>query len=110
MMRVLMLVCVDPEPDKEDGPDIEEWVAKYDAAGIRIDGDRLQGPSDATVVRVRQGNTLVSDGPYAESKEWIAGYDLLEVKDWDEAIAVAAAHPMAYGGRIVLHETWPLNL
>jgi hypothetical protein len=109
-MRVLMLVCVDPNPDTEDGPDIEEWVERNDAAGVRLEGDRVQEPSDATVVKVREGTTLVSDGPYAESREWIAGYDLLEVKDWDEAIAVAAAHPMAHGGRIVLRETWPLNL
>jgi hypothetical protein len=53
-------------------------------------------------VRVRNGELLVSDGPFAETKEVIVGYDLIECADLDEAIEVARTHPMARGGRIEL--------
>ncbi len=63
----------------------------------------MLGPtSAATTVRVRNGELLVSDGPFAETKEVIVGYDLLECADLDEAIEVARTHPMARGGRLEL--------
>ena len=52
-------------------------------------------PSAATTVRVRDGELLLTDGPFAETKEVIVGFDILECADLDEAIEVAAAHPMA---------------
>ena len=59
------------------------------------------GPiEDATTVRVRNGEVLVIDGPYTESKEWIVGYDLLECEDLDQAIDYVSRHPMAHHGRI----------
>ena len=51
-------------------------------------------------MRVRNGEVLVTDGPFAETREVIVGFDLLECADLDEAIAVARAHPMARGGRL----------
>ena len=109
--RYLMLVCVDPDaevdPDGQDDPDA--WVDQMDARGIRHFGEVLQPPSDATHVRVRDGQLLVSDGPFTESKEWIAGLDLIEVSDLPEAVEVAAAHPMAAGGVIVLTPLWLLD-
>jgi hypothetical protein len=65
---------------------------------------------DATIVRKHRGELMVTDGPFTESKEWIAGYDLLDVASMDEAIAIAAAHPMARGGRIEVRAAWPLDL
>ena len=101
-MKYLMFVCTDPEPDadKADEPDIEVWVAENDAAGRRLRGAALAPKSSATTVRVRNGQLLVSDGPFAETKEVIVGFDLLECEDLDEAIEVARTHPMARGGRI----------
>jgi hypothetical protein len=101
-MKYMMFVCTDtePEPDSPDIPDIEVWVAENDAAGRRLQGAAFAPVSTATTVRVRQGQTLVSDGPFAETKELIVGFDLLECADLDEAIEVARTHPMAYGGRI----------
>ncbi|WP_341718080.1 YciI family protein [Micromonospora sp. FIMYZ51] len=103
-MKYLMLVCTDPEPDQDyaNHPDIEEWVTENDAAGRRLQGDRLAPASAATTVRVRNGQLLLSDGPFAEVKEMIVGFDLLECADLDEAIEVARAHPMAWAGRIEL--------
>ena len=62
----------------------------------------LAPTSAATTVRVRNGELLVSDGPFAETKEVIVGFDLLECADLDEAIEVARAHPMARARRLEL--------
>ncbi|WP_435828441.1 YciI family protein [Micromonospora purpureochromogenes] len=103
-MKFMMFVCTDTEPDTDPdaAPDIEQWVAERDARGQRLEGSVLAPPSGATTVRVRGGELLLSDGPFAETKEVIAGFDILECADLDEAIEVARAHPMAYGGRIEL--------
>ena len=112
MSRYIMFVCVDGDPDTDPSPepDIEKWVADHDASGKRVGGDRLTEPQDATMVRLRDGKTLVTDGPFTESKEFIVGYDLLECDSMDEAIAIAAAHPMARAGRIEIRASWPLEL
>lgn len=101
-MKYLMFVCTDAEPETDSNaiPDIDVWVAENDAAGRRLVGMPLAPTSAAKTVRVRNGETLVSDGPFAETKELIVGFDLLECDDIDQAIEVARAHPMAYGGRI----------
>jgi hypothetical protein len=103
-MKYMMFVCTDTEPetDQSQVPDIEVWVADNDAAGRRLQGSVLAPPSAATTVRVRGGEVLLSDGPFAETKEVIVGFDILECADLDEAIAVAAAHPMAWTGRMEL--------
>lgn len=101
-MKYLMFVCTDtaPDPDKENEPDIDEWVNEHDASGQRKLGMVLAPKSTATTVRVRNGELLVTDGPFAETKEVICGFDLLECADLDEAIEVARKHPMARGGRL----------
>ena len=103
-MKYMMFVCTDtkPETDESQVPDIHAWVAENDAKGRRLGGSVLAPASSATTVRVRGGELLISDGPFAETKEVIAGYDIIECADLDEAIEVARAHPMAFGGRIEL--------
>ncbi len=103
-MKYMMFVCTDTEPDTDQAPepDINLWVSENDARGRRLEGDILAPTSAATTVRVRNGELLLSDGPFAETKEVIVGYDLLECADLDEAIDVARAHPMARAGRIEL--------
>lgn len=101
-MRYLQFVCTDPEaePYRPELDNIQEWAAEFGPTGAIVDGDRLRPAEEATTVRVRQGKVLVSDGPFAESKEWIAGFDILECPDLDAAIRVASKHPMARFGRI----------
>ena len=103
-MKYMMFVCSDLEPDTDPAPesDVERWVEENDAAGRRLEGMALAPVDAATTVRVRDGRLLVSDGPFAETKEVIVGFDLLECKDLDEAIEVARAHPMARRGRLEL--------
>lgn len=101
-MKYMMFVCTDTEPETDESsiPDIHTWVAENDAAGRRVTGSVLVSPASATTVRVRGGEVLLSDGPFAETKEVIVGFDILDCADLDEALAVAAAHPMAYSGRL----------
>jgi hypothetical protein len=106
-MKYLMLVTLDPTRDESDTDltgtlDVEDWVAKYDASGVRVIGNQVRMAEDATSVTRRRGELLVTDGPYAESREWIVGFDVLDCGDLDEAIKVAAEHPMAVGGRLEL--------
>jgi hypothetical protein len=75
---------------------------------VRLQGDRLRPISDATTVRVRDEEVLIVDGPFAETKEQIAGYDILECADLDEAIEVAAKHPVARFGAIEVRPFWPM--
>jgi len=112
-MRYMLLICADetmqlsPEEGAAMGSATESWVAEMDGRGVRLQGDRLRPVSDATTVRVRGGETLVSDGPFAETKEQIAGFDLLECADLDEAIEVASRHPVARIGTVEVRPFWP---
>ncbi len=63
-------------------------------------GDALQRASTATSVRVRDGKTIATDGPFAETREQLTGYYLIEAKDLDQAIAIAARVPSAKEGTI----------
>ena len=81
-------------------PAIESWIIQMEGRGVLLHGDRLRYVSDATTVRVRDRELLVSDGPFAETKEQIAGYDVIDCADLDEAIEVASKHPTAWYGTI----------
>ena len=107
-MRYMLLICTDPEAptDPPGRPDIDEWVEEMDSGGVRQMGDMLAPASDATTVRVRDGKTLLTDGPFAETKEQICGFDIIECADLDQAIEVAANHPMAWAGRIEVRPFW----
>jgi hypothetical protein len=112
-MKYLMLVIAgtgdSTEADHQAAPDIEEWFAYVNGKGAWVTGDRLRPTEDATTVRVRGGELLVTDGPFTESKEWIAGFDVLECEDLDAAIEVARRHPQAYGGTLELRPFWPMD-
>ena len=94
-MKYMMFVCTDTEPETDESqvPDIEVWVAENDAAGRRLEGNILAPTSAATTVRVRGGELLVSDGPFADTKEHIGGFEIIDATDLDQAIDVAAGHP-----------------
>lgn len=69
-------------------------------AGVFVAGDALKGVDTATTLRIRDGQTLHTDGPFAETKEQLGGYYLLECKDLDEALHWAAKIPSAKTGSI----------
>jgi hypothetical protein len=104
-MKYLMFVCVDaelatPEATQNMGPDSIAWSQEMDGRGVRLQGNRLEEISTATTVRVRGGEVVLADGPFAETKELIAGFDILECADLDEAIEVAGKHPVARIGAL----------
>jgi len=103
-MKYLMIHAVDESRLEDLPPEVETelaaWVDEMLGRGVELDGARLAPTSDATTVRVRDGRTLVMDGPFAETKEQIAGYDVIECADLDAAIAVASAHPTLHVGAI----------
>jgi hypothetical protein len=106
-MQYVMLVRVDPDlPAPDAGHDADAWVEEGTRTGMRVEGGPLEETSTATTVRVRDGKTLISDGPYAETKEFIAGYDLLEADDLEQAIDYASRHPVAAYGALEVREVW----
>ena len=111
-MEFMFFVATDPEAEPDGasgGLSIEEWVDEMTRRRVSIVGDRLRPPEYARTVRVRGGELIVSDGPFTESKEWIAGYCLLEVADLAEAEAIAAGDQLARFGALELRPVWPLG-
>ena len=90
-MKYMLMICRDegvaltPQEGAEIGRATDAWIAETDGRGVRLLGNRLRPVADATTVRVRGGQTLVADGPFAETKEQIAGFDVIECADLDEA-------------------------
>jgi len=110
-MKFLIFIATDQSVAHLEEPPgaIQAWVNEGTARGIRLHGDRLRPPEAAKVVRIRDGKLRVTDGPFAETKEWIAGYDLLECRDLDEAIDYVSRHPMAACGQIEIRPFWPME-
>ena len=110
--RYLLQVVVEPGAEVAadgEGDDPDAWVREMDGRGIRLFGEVLRTPADATFVRRRHGEVLVTDRGIAEPTTWLAGFDLIEVRDLAEAIEVASKHPMARGGAIELRPLWPFD-
>ena len=122
-MKYLLLVCMEEPPDtpletdedvanREAGEndDIQTWFAEIDKRGSRLIGSQVSRPANAATVRVRESEVLISDGPFAETKEWMAGFDVIECASMAEALEIAALHPAAAFGMIevrpFLPEVW----
>ncbi|MEV6194897.1 YciI family protein [Streptomyces sp. NPDC051920] len=103
-MKYALFICtpvdgeeLDPD-DIADDPRFAPYIQEVRERGIVTGGARLRPAADATTVRVRGDEVLLTDGPFVESKEYVAGIDIVEVADLDEAIALASRHPAALGG------------
>ena len=102
-MKYMLLICRDePSWDKLSSAerqkiyaDTVELSEELTSRGQYLGGFPLHPSSSATSVRVRDGKRLVTDGPFAETREQLGGYMLIDVKDLDEAIAIAARIPLA---------------
>jgi hypothetical protein len=109
-----MLLIYSAESD-EPNQDQATLMAEYGAftQGIVQNGnlksaDRLKPVATATTVRVREGKTLTTDGPFAETREQLGGYYLVEAKDLDEAVGIAAKVPTAKHGSIEVRPIWAM--
>jgi len=102
-VKYMLLICRDePAWEKQSVTErrqvYDEMVQVSDdlaARGQYLEGNPLHPSSAATSVRVRDGKLLVTDGPFAETREQLGGYMVIDVKDLDEAIAIAARLPLA---------------
>jgi hypothetical protein len=115
-MRYLLMISLDesagartPEEEgQEMAPEYAEFAKAMAERGVLLGGERLRLTSDATTVRVRNGEVLAVDGPFAETKEQLAGYFLVDCKDLDEAIEVAALIPGAKDGSVEVRPIWEM--
>jgi hypothetical protein len=97
-------------PEEEQGEIFGEYMGftrDIRRSGHYIGGEALQPVATATTVRVRDGKTLTTDGPFAETREQLGGYYLVEAKDLDDAVAVAARIPGARTGCIEVRPILP---
>ena len=112
-IRYMMLVCTDPAVDPREFARVEPvdpWVAETNGRGVRLYGSELEPPGSARTVRVRDSRTIVTDGPFAETKEQLAGYYMVEAKDLDDAISIAARIPSAKFGSIEVRPIRKMNM
>ena len=91
---------MDAEETREDQALLASWLEETIARGVNLQGSYLQPSRNAVTVRTRDGEFLVADGPFAETKEQIAGFDIIECADLQEALRVAGAHPTMRHGTI----------
>ncbi len=116
-MKYLMLVCRDvedsPTPpsqaDRDAAPDVGQWWQAVNDAGRYVMGDRLRPADEAMTVRVRKGEVLVTQGPFTEASEVVAGFDVLECGSMQEAVEIASGHAMAHAGVIEIRAMWPFD-
>jgi hypothetical protein len=100
-MTYLLLICIaenvqlTPEQSAAMPAATESWVAEMDGRGVRREGAGLRPVQETTAVRVRGGEVLVSDGPFAETKEQVAGLNVLDCASLPEAIEITSRHPIA---------------
>jgi hypothetical protein len=83
-----------------------DFGKEIEAAGVVLSNNGLSSVTDATTLRVRNGKTLIADGPFAETHEQLGGYYLLDCQDLDEALRWAAKIPSATYGSIEVRPTW----
>jgi hypothetical protein len=107
-MKYLLLICDEesrwstiPEPERQKiMAGYRQFTEEIKASGHFLGGSQLQAATSATSVRVRGGKRLVTDGPFAETREQLAGYYLVQAKDLDEAIGLASRIPGAQTGTV----------
>jgi len=119
-MRYVLLICdsetATPSPEPPDPAVLGQVMAEYNAytqmlrdRGAYLGGEALQPATTATTVRVRDGRTVTTDGPYMEAKEALGGFYLVEARDLDEALEFAAACPGAKVGSMEVRPIWDVT-
>jgi hypothetical protein len=111
-MKYMMMFWVDeagettPDEDAAMLIAVTSWVDEMTGCGVLVHGGALRSAGEAAIVHVRDGEVLVSDGPFAETKEQIGGYCVIECADLDAAIRVAAGHPLARTAKVEVRPYW----
>jgi hypothetical protein len=111
-MKYMLLFWVDesgeitPDEDAAQIVAVKSWVEEMTEHGITLSGGSLRSAREAKIARVRDGELLVTDGPFAETKEQIGGYVVIECADLDAALGVAAEHPLARTAQVEVRPFW----
>ena len=115
-MKYLLLVCWDAdrmnarqEPDGSEATEEDDgfpWLDELRERKAWVIGDQLAPPRRARSVRRRGGRVTITDGPFAETKEAIGGFDLIEAGSFEEAVEIASRHPVAESGTIEVRPLW----
>ena len=110
-MQYALLIYVEPwDPTDEENMEVMKaynaFTADIVASGVMRGGEALEDAKTATSVRVRNGQTLITDGPFAETKEEFGGFYLIDVANLDEAVKWAAKIPGASRGTIEIRPVW----
>jgi hypothetical protein len=113
-MKYLLLMYADPAigadySEQELQAEADAWkvyMQEANAAGVLLSNGGLDPGGTATTLRIRDGKSLVTDGPFAETHEQVGGYSLLECKDLDEALRWAAKIPTAKYGSVEIYPLW----
>jgi hypothetical protein len=115
MQYLLLIYANEQQFDAQPKDVLRTTIGEYDAlsadlgkSGALVGGNRLQSVTTATTVRVREGKTHVTDGPFAETREQLGGYYLIEAKDLDEATRIAARIPSARLGCVEVRPVFKL--
>jgi hypothetical protein len=115
MKYLLLIYANEANMQSASTPAVEQIQAAYGAyteamtkAGVIVGGERLRPTSSATTVRTTDGKQQVLDGPYAETKEQLGGYYMIDVPDLDAAISWAARCPGASHGTMEVRPIWPM--
>lgn len=117
MKYLVMIYCddsmLDALPEGEFDRRMKSCFGKADALqaqGQLLDSQQLEAPVTARTVRVREGRTSVVDGPFAETKEYLGGFNLIEAADMDEAVLIASSFPWAQTGAIEIRPLRDIKL
>ena len=111
-MKYMLLFWVDEAGESTAEEDaamvtaVKSWLAEMTERGVHVSGGPLCSAREASIVRVRDGEVLVSDGPFAETKEQIGGYDVVECPDMRAALRIAAGHPLARTAQVEVRPFW----
>jgi hypothetical protein len=104
-VRYLLMISADEQTAERafatgDFPDFDAWLDDLERRGVLEVHAGLHPSPSATTVRVRDGEVLLTDGPFAEGREQVGGLALIDCADLDEAIAIAAGHPASWIGQV----------
>ena len=111
-MKFMLMFWVDesaevtPDEDAAMMIAVKSWAEQMTGRGIRLSGGPLRSAAEARIVRVRDGEMLACDGPFAETKEQIGGYDVVECADLGAAVRLAGGHPLARTATIEVRPFW----
>jgi hypothetical protein len=116
-MKFMVLIYIDPQllgelPAQEYDATMRDCLSHADELrqeGYLLDSQQLEEPSTARSIRVRQGRQTTIDGPYAEAKEVLGGFNLIEARDMDEAVRIASEFPWARTGCVEVRPVRDLN-